>query len=305
MKILITGISSPLARLVAHQLLQHGHTVLGIDRRPWPEAPPGVQIFLADIRKRPAEDVFRIHRPDALIHMATVTWLTARSEERYRTNLMGTRALFDYCHTYGVSQALFIGRHTVYGAAPDAPLYRTEAEPPLAATTFPNLADLVAADLFAGSTLWRHPDMTVAVLRIVYMLGGSRRGTLANYLQGPKVPTVMGFDPLFQFMHEVDGARAIVAALEGQAQGVFNVAGPPPVPLSILCRETGRVAIPIPEPMFPYALGRFGLPRMPVGTIPHVKYPIVIDDGLFRATTGFTHAYDEVQVMQAYRSQGS
>ncbi|MFN3202612.1 MAG: NAD-dependent epimerase/dehydratase family protein [Bradymonadia bacterium] len=303
MKVLITGITSPLARLVTHRLVQLGHEVVGIDRRPWPEAPAGVQVFQADIRKRSAEDVFRLQRPDALIHMATVTWLTARSEERYRINLMGTRALFDYCASYGVKQAIFIGRHTVYGAAPDAPLYRTEAEPPLAATTFPNLADLVAADLFAGSILWRYPETTVAVLRIVYMLGGSKRGTLANYLRGPRVPTVMGFDPLFQFMHEADGAEAIVTALQTRARGVFNVAGPPPVPLSLLCKETGRTSVPIPEPAFPYVLGRFGFPRMPAGAVQHVKYPIVIDDALFRETTGFTPTYDEVQVMQAFRSQ--
>ena len=68
--------------------------------------------------------------------MATVTHLTARQKERYRINLGGTQTIFEHCHTYGVKQALFIGRHTVYGAAPDAPLYRTETEPPLATATY-------------------------------------------------------------------------------------------------------------------------------------------------------------------------
>lgn len=302
MKVLITGITTALARLVTHRLVRAGHEVIGIDRRPWPGAPEGVQVFEADIRKRPAEDVFRKHRPDALIHMATVTWLSARAEERYRINLMGTRALFEYCHTYGVKQSIFISRHTVYGAAPDAPLYRTEAEPPLAASTFPNLADLVAADLFAGSTLWRYPDMQVAVMRIVYLLGGSPRGTLANYLKGPRVPTIMGFDPLFQFIHDADAARAIHLALDKEIKGVFNVAGPPPVPLSLLCEQIGRRAIPVPEALFPYALGRLGFPRMPTGAVQHIKYPIVVDDALFRETTGFRPEYDELQSMSAFES---
>ena len=33
----------------------------------------------------------------------------------------------------------------------------------------------------------------------------------------------------------------------------------------------------------------------------HLKYPVVIDDSLFRETTGFVHDYDEVQTMEAFR----
>jgi UDP-glucose 4-epimerase len=300
-KVLITGISGGLARMVAEKVLARGHDVVGIDRRGWPDAPRGVAMHRADIRKRPAEDVFRTEAPDALIHMATVTHLTARAEMRYRINLGGTQKLFDYCHTYGVKQAIFVGRHTIYGAAPDAALYRTESDPPLAVTTFPDLADLVAADLFAGSALWRWPELTTSVLRVVYTLGATPRSTLGAFLRGPRVPMVLGFDPLFQFIHELDAAEAIVVALEGALRGVFNVAGPPPVPLSLLTKVTGRKAMHVPEALFGFMLGRFGLPKLPPGAIAHLKHPIVIDDRAFVNATGFHHQYDEVQVMEAFR----
>ena len=301
MKVLITGISGALARLVTHRLLEAGHEVLGFDRRPWPDAPKGVEVVRADVRKRPAEDVVRRSRPDAVVHMATVTHFSAGHEERYRINLGGTRAVFDHCHRYGVGKAVFVGRHTIYGAAPDAPLYRTEAEPPLAAATYPELADLVAADLFAASALWRWPDLPTAVLRLVYTLGPSRRGTLASFLRGRRVPTVLGFDPLFHFMHEADAAAAIALSVESDLRGVFNVAGPQPVPLSLLCKVTGRTAVPIPEPLFPRVLGRFGFPRLPPDAVAHVKYPVVVDASAFRAATGFEHELDEVQSMEAFR----
>jgi UDP-glucose 4-epimerase len=201
MKILITGISGTLARGVAYRLVRRGHEVIGIDRRPWPDVPEGVEMHQADIRKRPAEDVFRVSRPDALVHMATVTHFTTTTEERYRINLGGTRKLFEYCHEYGVKQAVFVGRHTVYGATPDSPLYHTEDEPPLAGAAFKELADLVAADLYAGSALWRWPELNTAVLRLCYFLGPSRGGTLAGFLSKSRVPLVLGFDPLYQLMH--------------------------------------------------------------------------------------------------------
>ena len=301
MKALITGISGKLGRLVAQYLVEEDHDVLGIDRRPWPDAPAGVKMFRADIRKRPAEDVFRTERPDAVIHMATVTHFTAGAEERYRINLRGTRTVFDHCHEYGVEHAVFVGRHTFYGAAPDSPLYHTESEPPLAVSTYPELADLVAADLFAGSALWRYPDMDTTVLRLCYTLGPSQRGTLANYLKGPRVPTVLGFDPLYQFMHEQDAAEAICLSLEHRLRGIFNVAGPQPVPLSLLIDVTGRTQIPVPEPLFTRALGRFGFPKLPKGSTNHIKYPIVVDDSIFRRETGFKQHFDEVQTMEAFR----
>ena len=50
MKVIITGISGAMARMLAEQLHQGGHEVLGIDRRPWPDCPRGIRTFKADIR---------------------------------------------------------------------------------------------------------------------------------------------------------------------------------------------------------------------------------------------------------------
>ena len=203
MKVLITGVSGYLARIVAQQLSTNGHQVVGIDHRPWFDCPPEIRLEKLDIRKRPTADLFRQFRPQVVVHMATETYVSATTEERYRLNLNGTQSIWSYCERFKVKQALFVGRHTVYGAA-DAPLYRKETEPLLAGTTFPTLADLVSADLYAGQALWRTPKLKTAVLRIAYPLGPMGRGTLANYLGGPRVPMVLGFDPLFQCIHTED-----------------------------------------------------------------------------------------------------
>jgi UDP-glucose 4-epimerase len=169
-------------------------------------------------------------------------------------------------------------------------------------TTFPELADLVAADLYAGSALWRYPELRTSVLRLCYTLGPSSSGTLAAYLRGPRVPQVLGFDPLFQFIHEDDAAEAICMALEKDLRGVYNVAGPQPLPLSLLIREAGRMPVPVPELMLRVLFGRFGLPLLPPGAVQHLKYPVVIDDSSFRAATGFNHAYNEDETIASFRS---
>jgi UDP-glucose 4-epimerase len=300
MKILVPGASGLLARKVVRVLVDKGHEVAGIDARPWPDPPHGVVVHVVDVRKRAAEEVFRQFRPEAVIHMATVTHLREKSEDRYRINLGGTRAVVEHAHAHGVGQVIFVGRHTFYGAAADAPLYHKEDEPPTAAHSFPELADLVAADLYACTALWRMPKMRTAVLRVCYTLGPSRHGTLAAFLRFRRVPTVMGFDPLFQFMHEDDAARAIATTLEANLHGVYNVAGPPPLPLSTVIRGIGHLPLPIPEPLLGFAFGRFGLPLLPTGAIAHLKFPVVVDDSSFRTATGFTHRHDERQTIESF-----
>ena len=301
MRVVVTGVSGRLGQLLALALTRAGHEVIGIDRRPWPQAPAGVEMHEVDLRKRPAEAVIRSRRPDALVHMATVAHLQGRQTARNRMSLGATKAAIDYCDRYQVRQAIFVGRHTYYGASPDSPLYHNEDEPPVNSDDFPELADLVAADLYAGSALWRHPQINTAVLRLCYTLGPSHHGTLATYLSGSKVPTVLGFDPLFQFIHEADAVGAIIAALHAKLRGVFNVAGPSPLPLSKIIAEAGREQVSIPETLFRFVVGRFGFAPLPAGAINHIKFPVVVDTTTFRQASSFKHRHDEYETLAAFR----
>jgi len=297
-RILVTGAAGRLAQSFVKTLHEAGHEVVGLDRRPWPEAP--VPMHRVDLLKRAAEDVFRATAPEVVVHSASVTQLAEDRSDRYRVNLVGTKAVFDYCRRYHVRQTVFIGRHTYYGATSDAPLYHAEDDPPLGLETFPELADLVAADLFSGSMLWRTPEMTTAVLRFVYTLGPSRTGTLADFLSAARVPMVFGFDPLFQFMHEADACTALAHAIDGRLNGVFNVAGPSPLPLSALIRNSKRPRIVLPEALLRASLGKFGLPRLQPSAVDHIKYSLVVDDAAFRAATGFVPRYGQLDTIHAF-----
>jgi UDP-glucose 4-epimerase len=102
-------------------------------------------------------------------------------------------------------------------------------------------------------------------------------------------------------MHEDDVVSAIVLAIEKQARGVFNVTGPPPLPLSEIVRQAGRAPLPLPEFVWAAALGRFGLPRLPPGALQHIKFPIVCDGQAFRRATGYQHAWDEGAAIADFR----
>ncbi len=302
MKILIAGISGAIARQLAVRLVAEGHQVTGLDTRPWTDAPKQITVHRVDLRKRAAADVFRRWRPDAVVHMATVSALAQVSDaERSRINLGGTRALFEHCLGHGVQQVVFVGRHTFYGASPDSALYHTEAEPPVELASYPELADLVAADLYASTALWRWPTLRTAVLRVCYTLGRGGQGTLATFLSRRRTPTILGFDPLFQFLEEEDVVEALWLTVKARLHGVFNVAGPQPLPLSLVIKETGRVRLPLPGALLRRVVGRAGLPTLAPGALNHLKYPVVVDASPFQEATGFKHRHDELAVLHAYR----
>lgn len=302
MKVLIAGIAGGIARGLAGRLHAEGHEVLGIDTRPWPHAPSGIEVHTGDLRKRAAADLFRRARPEAVVHMATVSALAGlEKEERHRFNLGGTRALFEHCLGHGVKHVVFVGRHTFYGASPDSPLYHSESEPPLELTSYPELSDLVAADLYASTALWRWQQLRTAILRVCYSLGSSGQGTLGTFLRRKRVPTVLGFDPLFQVLDERDLVQALVLTLTQRLHGVFNVAGPQPLPLSTIVKETGRQLLPLPGPLLRRLVGGAGLPSLSRGVVNHLKYPVVVDARAFQTATGFRPAHDELSLLADYR----
>jgi UDP-glucose 4-epimerase len=63
-------------------------------------------------------------------------------------------------------------------------------------------------------------------------------------------PTVLGFDPRLQFLHEEDTAEVLFRTTLGPAPtGTFNVAGDGVVLLSQAIRIAGKPPLPIPEPL--------------------------------------------------------
>ena len=54
MKILIAGIAGGIAQKLALELVARGHSVVGIDVRPWASAPSSIEMHRVDLRKRAA-----------------------------------------------------------------------------------------------------------------------------------------------------------------------------------------------------------------------------------------------------------
>src|SRR5205823_4564925 len=108
------------------------------------------------------------------------------------------------------------------------------------------IRDLIEVDMLAQSFFWKSREAETVILRPVHILGGVRNAP-SNYLRLEPVPTLLGFDPMIQVIHELDVVEAIVSALRPGARGIFNVTGPGEVPLSEILRELDRNVLRVPH----------------------------------------------------------
>lgn len=298
-RVVITGASGSFGRVAARWLASRGHAVTAVDLHDDAALPQGVEFHRLDVRKRGFEDLVRRVRPDALIHLAMVRRFGKRAEERHRINFEGTAKVFEVGRHAGVKKMIFVSRATVYGALPDQPQFVTEEHPPAAGRTFPEIQDLVAADLYVSGMLWRHPGVETVLLRPVNVLGPTVQTLLNRYLGRRRVFTVLGFDPIQQVLHEDDLGLAFEHALAPGVRGVFNVTGPGEVPLHVLIEEAGASAIPIPEALIALVKGRLGFPEIPKGALEYLKYPCTVDGTRFREVAGFAPAHGLVETLRA------
>jgi UDP-glucose 4-epimerase len=169
---------------------------------------------------------------------------------------------------------------------------------------YPDIRDLAEVDTLCNTFLWKYPEIATVILRPVPTLGYYVHSSIGGYLKLRYVPTIMGFNPMVQFIHEEDLADAIGRTLETGIRGIFNVTGPGAVPLKVAIRETGGTAVPLPEPVARTTIDglfRLGLYHLPPGAIDFVKYPCTIDGRRFREATQFQPLFTLEEIFASVR----
>ncbi|MBM4371466.1 MAG: SDR family oxidoreductase [Deltaproteobacteria bacterium] len=287
-RIVITGISGRLGRLLAQRLHQD-HEILGLDRRGMVRKPRDIEVFAYDIRRKKCEGVFRNRRVDVLVHLNIMHDFRRPQHELHSWNVIGTQRLLDYAARYDVGKVVFLSTANVYGARPDNPQFLAEDSPLMGGERFSEMGSLVAVDMLLSTFFWRRPDLETVVLRPAHIVGSVRNGP-SLYLSMPVIPTVMGFDPVLQIVHEEDVVEALALAANAPVRGVFNVAGAGALPLSVLIRTLGRRSLPLPYPVLKALLTRaweMGVTEMPAPELDFLRYPCLVDDRRARAELGY------------------
>lgn len=280
-----------------------------MDRRRVDRLPRDVEHLRVDIRSKRAREVFRSRRVSALIHMGLMHNPRRSPEEHHSWNVVGTQRLLDYCADFDVPKVIMLSSADVYGPRPDNQQFLSEEAPLLGAVDFPAIRDLVTADMQVTNFFWRARErrgadgtpVETVVLRPTHILGAVRNAP-SNYLRLPRVPVLMGFDPMVQVVHERDVVEAIVLALRPGVHGIFNVTGPGEVPLSAALRALEKRTYAVPGPLFELALRvswELRLTSFPVAELALLRYVAMVDGRRAREILGFKPMYGLTETLRA------
>lgn len=285
--VLVTGACGRLGKRVV-RVLHRERRVVAVDRRPFPDKPKDVVHEQVDIRRKKLKDLFRAEPIEAVVHLGIMHDPRASSTEHHSWNVAGFQKLLEYVAHYQVPKLVVLSSANVYGPQPDNAQFLTEEAPLLGGARFSEIRDLIEVDMLAQGFFWRHAETETVILRPVHIVGRVHNAA-SNFLRLPTIPTLMGFDPMVQVIHESDVVGALHRALVPGKRGIYNVAGPEPAPLSHLVRMVGRPSVPVP-----YTLGKALLKRLwalrlttfPAPELDHIRYVCMVDDRRARAELG-------------------
>lgn len=289
-KVLITGASGGLAQIVA-AVMKDRYELFGVDPRSYPTGKtfPG-QFLQADYRQRKMADLFRTHQFDAMIHLGRLSVAAhIRKTQRFHVNVLGTRSLLELALKYRVKSVVVLSTFHVYGAHQHNHLYITEEDPLLASQTFPEVVDAVELDNVSAAFSLRNPQVRTVILRPTNIIGNQIRNQVSTFLRGHMSPILMGYDPMWQFIHEDDMANAILLALEGKKSGIYNVGGEGVIAISHAIKNAGGASISVPSFLSGIVMKGLKLTGQffPRHLVDFFKYPVIISDKAFRKDFGF------------------
>ncbi|MBZ0115719.1 MAG: NAD-dependent epimerase/dehydratase family protein, partial [Sandaracinaceae bacterium] len=245
-------------------------------------AQPSVEARLGEILH--AEEV------DAIVHAAFLSSPTPAEAFAHELESVGTMNLLNAARTIPLRKLVLSSQTLLYGPHPSNPNHLTEEHPLRGLASCRFLADKIDAEREVARFAQSAPDCSVTVLRLAPLLGPTVQSWVSRWLSRSLVPTLLGFDPLVQLLHEMDAVAAFKLALDRRAPGTFNIVGDGVLPVSTLIKLAGRVAVPLPELVLRAAaslLWTVQLNEAPAAFVAFLRYVCVADGRAATRGLGF------------------
>lgn len=191
----------------------------------------------------------------------------------------------------------------VYGAHPSNPAFLTEDSPLNGIKASRWVMDKVAVEKELARLKKDCPAMVTTSLRFCMTVGPTIRNFYTKLLARQVVPTVLGYDPLVQFLHEDDAVAALEKAVFEDHQGVFNVVGDGTLYHSDVLRLGGKLPLPVPHMLgYPIASALFDvqLSVVPGTFLNFFRYTWVADGARMRDRLGFSPRYTSREALISY-----
>ena len=300
MTVAVTGAATPLGDLIVRALLARSAVggaigmVVGLDTERG--AADGVHWRLVDLGSPDLASSLR--DVDAVIHVAASTDLAADLRQSARTRreraVRQIQTVVISAAATGVARLVVVTSAMTYGASPANVVPLPEDAPLAADPDEGQVGDLLAVEQILRTAAEVHPGLAITVVRPAALAGPSVDTVITRHFEAPRLLTVKGGCPAWQFCHVEDLATALVTTVEYGLGPVVTVASPGWMTQSEVEVVSGMRRVELSESV---ALGtaqrlhRVGILPSPATDLAYAVYPWAVSSATL-GVAGWQSAYD-------------
>jgi nucleoside-diphosphate-sugar epimerase len=258
----------------------------------------GVTWRVADVRDPTL--AARLTGVDIVVH--TDLDLAPDSDPRTRRafNVRGAQTVLTAAAAGRVGRVVLVTSAMVYGAEPDNEVPLRE-DAPLGASLDSSVAgDLLEIEQLARRSPRTNPGTTVTVVRPAALVGDDIDTLVTRHFEAPRLLSVKGSAPRWQFCHIDDLVSALEFTVTGGIDGVFAVGCDGWLEQDEVKELSGLRGIELPAALTLGAaqrLHRIGVTPAPATDLRYVVYPWVVDCAALRRA-GWRPAYDNKEALR-------
>ena len=306
LSVAVTGAASPVGDRIVRALLERSAaggaigTVVGLGTERG--GAEGADWRLVDLDSPDLASALR--GVDALVHVAASTnlaadlRLTSRTRRERATREIQTVVI---SAAAGVARLVVVSSAMAYGASPGNPVPLPE-DAPLAADADEGLVgDLLMVEQVLRAAEQVHPGLAITVVRPATLVGPGIDTVMTRHFEAPRLLTVKGGCPAWQFCHVEDLATALVTTVELGLGPVVTVASQGWLTQTQVEQVSGMHQVELSESMalsIGQRLHRVGILPFPPSDLAFTVYPWAVSSATL-AAAGWRPAYDNVACLRA------
>ena len=236
---------------------------------------------------------------DVLVH--TDVDMSADTDHRARRafNVRAAQTVLTAAAAGRVGRVILVTSAMVYGAGPDNPVPLAE-DAPLGLDDNGSVAgDLLEIEHLARRSPRSHPGMAITVVRPAALVGEGVDTLITRHFEAPRLLTVKGSAPRWQFCHIEDLVSALELAVTGTISGVFAVGCDGWLEQDEVEELSGLRRVELPAGLTfgtVQRLHRIGITPAPVSDLRYMVYPWVVDCRALREV-GWRPSYDNATAL--------
>lgn len=307
-RVLVTGSSGYLGSQVVAALARRADLVtVALDLREPAQRLAGVAYELADIRAPEVDAIVARHRPDVVVHLASIVTPGKNSsrEFEYSVDVDGSRNLLQACVRHAVRRIIVSSSGAAYGYHVDNPAWLSESDALRGNQSFAYSWHKRLVEEMLGEYRQQQPQLEQVVLRIGTILGATVDNQITDLFKKPRLLAIRGSDSPFVFIHDQDVVGAILHGVDSPNSGIFNVAGDGKLSIFEIAARLNKRCLVLPAWLLKSALWllhKLALTQYGPEQLDFLRYRPVLDNRQLKQQFGYVPRLSSAEVFELWRA---